>query len=255
MYLVDYHVHFLGHGHHRQEPAEISRYLETAIGRGIREIGAADHDRYRDQYHWETMRETASGFKDISLRLGIEIEYRPPDEDRLRSLIAGLPDPDYVIGSVHFLGDWNFDHPAERDQYQAWDPTELYREYFRVVAQAARTGLFQIVGHLDLIKIYGVRPPGPVAPLAEEALEAIAAAGLVIELNAAGLHKPVQEIYPSLELLQACHRRGIPITLSSDAHHPEEAGRDVDRAATLAWEAGYRQVAAFRGRERFFHPL
>ena len=70
-----------------------------------------------------------------------------------------------------------------------------------------------------------------------------------------GLRKPVGEIYPSRQLLEMFHRRGVPIILSSDAHAPGEVGAGYDKSLPLVRDIGYREVVTFSNRERGTLPL
>ncbi len=131
-----------------------------------------------------------------------------------------------------------FDHPDYQALYSRWDINELYRTYFSLIGELARSGLFDIVGHFDLIKVFGYRPAGPVLPLAAPALQAIREAGLTVEVNTRGGYKPCAEIYPATELLQECFSLGIPATLGSDAHEAEEIGRDLAAGASFYTGSG-----------------
>jgi histidinol-phosphatase (PHP family) len=114
----------------------------------------------------------------------------------------------------------------------------------------------RVLAHLDLAKVFGHRPPaGPPLREYEETADAAASADVAVEISTAGLRKRAQELYPAPELLQALQRRGVPITLASDAHVPADVGRDLDRAVRLAHDAGYRTVSVFRRRERRQEPL
>ncbi|HBT47500.1 MAG TPA: histidinol phosphate phosphatase [Peptococcaceae bacterium] len=248
---ADYHLHGLAHGGLPHTLEKLWPYVEAARKAGLDEIGFAEHDRYLTELDFEVFAEIRR-FAPLPVRQGIEIDFRPTRSD-LRD-IAALP-WDYIIGSVHHLGDWAFDAPGEEARFEDWDPDELYLSYFDLVARAARTGFFQIIGHLDLIKIYGHRPRRPVVELAEPALRAIAATGAAVEVNTAGLFKPVGEIYPSRELLERCFVLGIPVTISSDAHSPGEVGRAREEALALVREVGYDRVATFRGRQLIPVPL
>jgi len=236
----------------------IDEYVKAAIDKGIDIFGFADHapmdfdEKYRmgfDQmavYEAE-VREAAARYTDrITLRLGYEVDFLPGHMDE-RVLNAEV---DYLIGSVHFIDEWGFDNPEFIGKYEDADLDTIWREYFEAVEAMARSGLFDIVGHLDLIKVFNYRPDTDIRSLAEGSLDAIAAAEMTLELNAAGWRKPVGEAYPSLDLLRMAHDRGIPITFASDAHKPEQVGYRMAELHTLARKAGYRKAADFCNRER-----
>lgn len=246
--LVDYHVHAMGHGTSRHTVEEIAAYLETARQRGIAQVGFADHDWYLDEFNIGAIREAASLYPDVQVRLGVEIDYIRHAGDMLKSMASRYPF-DFVIGSVHKIDDWDFDCAEQMDRYKGWEKDELYRQYFNRIKEVAEAGIFSFIGHLDLIKIFNHRSTKPVLELAEEALQAIRKAGLPCEINTNGLNKPVKEIYPEKRLLIRCFELGIPITLSSDAHFYREVGRDLHMARELAWSVGYRKVATFYNRQ------
>ncbi len=247
--LVDYHIHALGHDHFRHAEEDTPRFLQTALERGIAEVGFADHDRYHELYDFVFLRSLQPRFPRVKIRIGVEVDFHPGEEARWSRFLAGYP-LDYAIGSVHDLGDWTFDHPNNVRGYDRWDPDELYRAYFLTVQAAVRSRLFSLIGHLDLIKVFGHRSRAPAVALAEETLRLLADHDQCIEINTNGWHKPVGEVYPSREILRRCFELNIPITLSSDAHEPGAVGRDVARAAELAREVGYRRIATFEEKKR-----
>jgi len=236
----------------------IDAFVEAAIAKGIDIFGFADHapmdfdEKYRMGFEemeaYETeVRQAAERYRDrISLRLGYEVDYLPGHMDE-RVLNAKV---DYLIGSVHFIDEWGFDNPEFIGQYENADLDTVWREYFDTVEAMAKARLFDIVGHLDLIKVFNYKPQADIRSLAEGALDAVAAAGMTLELNAAGWRKPVGEAYPSLDLLRMAHDRGITITFASDAHKPEQVGYRMEELHALARQAGYEHAADFRNRER-----
>ncbi|MDI3538170.1 MAG: histidinol-phosphatase family [Bacillota bacterium] len=252
--LVDYHIHTLGHDSFHQSDEELALYCQTALSRGLKEIGFAEHDYYRPHFDPERFQLQAKRFPRLVVRVGVEVDYVPGREAEIRAFLREWPF-DFVIGSVHQVDGFSFDVDTNIPQYADWETTDLFRRYYACVAQAAASGLFDIIGHLDLIKIFNFVPPQDAINLALPALAAIADAGLCIELNTNGRHKPAHDFYPTQALLEECSRLGIPLTLGSDAHRPQDAGRDIHLAATLAWRAGYRKIAIFSNRRRFLVPL
>lgn len=247
--LVDYHIHPLGHGEYRHTEESVARFAAAARAAGLAEIGFADHDCYSDLFDFQSVAAVRERFPDVQIRFGMEVEYCPGQEAVTGAFLSGY-ELDYVIGSVHFLDGWAFDHPDYTDRYAAWDTAALYRKYYQILSLAAGAGLFDIIGHLDLIKIFGYRPPDRADEYAAAALAAVARSGLCVEINTNGAYKPVGEFYPSAVILERCFALNIPVTLSSDAHAPESVGRDIRLAAAAARRAGYRQIATFAGRRR-----
>jgi histidinol-phosphatase (PHP family) len=271
--LVDYHMHLRGPdngGARRYSADRAEEYVAQARAAGIGEIGFSDHVYYFRQTRelWEIpwLAERSADDLDeyvdavlevkrrgLPVKLGLEVDYFPGIERELAELLEPYP-WDYLLGSVHFVDGFPVDQqPGLSDKLPAG---EAWRRYFVWLRNAARSGLFDCLAHPDLVKILGVRATDEDTHyLHVETADAIEAAGVCVEVSAAGLHKHVGELYPDRALLELCHDRGVPITLASDAHRPEHVGRDVDRAAALAREVGYETVTVFDRRERRQEPL
>ncbi len=266
--LVDYHIHTSRCGH---AVGTMEEYVEQALAGGLSEIGFSDHlhlyflppDR-RDPSlampeqelprYVESVLRLRDRFPQIPIRLGVEADYYPGYAETLQRILE--PHPwDYVYGSVHFIGDWGFDDPQYVDRYTRWDVDELYGRYFDLVKEATATGLFDVVGHLDVIKKFGHRPKGDVGPLYSQVAAALKDADVAIEVSTAGLRKPVGEIYPGPTLLADCGRLGVPATLGSDAHQPADVGIHFDQALEALRAAGYREIVRFQQRKRIAIPL
>ncbi|MBF7083264.1 histidinol-phosphatase HisJ family protein [Desulfallas sp. Bu1-1] len=259
MQLPDYHIHTARCGH---AGGEMHEYVEKALELGLREIGFADHipmywleENERDpslamsperlpEYVAEVER-LRSYYRGITIKLGIEVDFIPGYEDEARRVLDAYPF-DYVLGSVHYIDGWGFDNPAYIEEYKNHDIDELYRKYFKLVQQAARSGLFNVMAHPDLIKKFGYRPKGDLRELYAETAWVFAESGVCIEINTAGLRAPVEEIYPGLILLQECRKRGVPVTTGSDAHVPDQVGYRFDRALSLLTGTGYTKVLFFQ---------
>ena len=274
--LSDYHLHLRpdepGTDAERYfTPANAERYRIVAEERGIGELGCSEHI-YRfaqalDVWRHPLWRESATddlddyaGFvrEQTDLKLGIEADFVAGREDRTATLLDSH-DWDYVVGSVHFVGE----HAVDHDGYEVWDhrsqrPDELWRRYFVTLGEAARTGLFDILAHPDLVKVWGPRRPVPEGDLRrfyELAMDGIAESGIAVEVSTAGLRKPVGELYPAPAFLEMCLEAGCPVALSSDAHVPGDVGRDYDRALELLESSGVTELAIFTGRERRMEPI
>ncbi|MCP3904721.1 MAG: histidinol-phosphatase HisJ family protein [Planctomycetes bacterium] len=184
-----------------------------------------------------------------TVRLGLEVDWYPGHADLIRDGLDGLP-LDYVLGSVHEIGPFVLDgSPASWDKLDAAGQDEMHRRYWIHMRSLAESGLFDIAAHIDLNKKFGHRPTIDLSAEIDAALDAIAAAGVIVELNTAGWHKPCGDAYPSIGLLEACCRRGIGVTLSADAHQSGHLLRDFDRGAARLADAGFTRLARFAGRQ------
>jgi histidinol-phosphatase (PHP family) len=273
--LTDYHVH-LRPDDLDAAPARFftaanaERYRLVAGERGIAELGVSEHiHRFRqalrvwDHQWWrDNARDDVDEYCDFvrsetDLRLGIEADFVPGREDRVANFLEER-EWDYVVGSVHFLGDEALDHP----DYDIWsprsDPDRVWRRYFELLGEAARSGLFDILAHPDLVKYWGQqrpRPDGDLRRFYELAMEGIAESGIAIEVSTAGLRKPVGEIYPARPLLEMCLEAGCPVALSSDAHVPDDLGYGYEQALALLDDLGVTELCVFEGRERRLEPI
>jgi len=184
----------------------------------------------------------------IEILLGYEVDYLKGHMDK-RILNA---DVDYLIGSVHFIEGWGFDNPEFIGKWDEQSIDEVWQKYFDTIEEMADSKLFDIVGHLDLIKVFKFMPKGDINAMAQNALNAIKKSGMVLELNVAGFRKPIGEAYPSLSLLKQAFELDIPITFASDAHKPEQVSMFNDEIISMARSVGYKECAYFKNRELKF---
>jgi len=176
----------------------------------------------------------------------LEVDYLPKYHDK----IVLNSDVDYLIGSIHFLKEWGFDNPEFIGRYKTENIDDLWKLYFQEIKNLADSGLFQIVGHIDLMKVFKFMPKeNSVEELIEPALKSIKKSGMAVEINGAGYRKPVAEPYPSISIMKMLYDIKIPITFSSDAHSPSQVGTYLDRVETKAKKIGFKEVAIFRDKK------
>jgi histidinol-phosphatase (PHP family) len=274
--LTDYHVHLRpdDQGTLASEyftPGNAERYREAASERGIAELGVSEHiHRFQQALEiWEHPFWRQSAVDDIDayvafvredtdLRLGIEADFIPGREDRTANLLEAR-DWDYVVGSVHFLADLAVD----MEEYDVWkglggDPDRVWGRYFETLGEAARSGLFDILAHPDLVKVWGAgrpRPDGDLRRFYDLAMDGIAETRPAIEVSTAGLRKPAGEIYPAAGFLEMALDAGCPVALSSDAHVPEHIGHAYDEALAYLDDLGVKELCVFERRERRLEPI
>jgi len=236
----------------------VDEYVQRAIELGIDVYGFSEHapmdfdPKYRlsfeemDAYTSDILTAKKTYENDIEILLGYEVDWLQGHMDR-RVIDA---DVDYLIGSVHFIDKWSFDNPEFIGGWKDKDIDEIWQAYFEATEAMAKSGKFDIVGHLDLIKVFKFMPKQDVRLLAKNVLHAIKKSHMVMEINTSGLRKPVGEMYPSRALLEEAYTLDIPITFSSDAHAVEQIGAGYELATTLAKEIGYTQAVTFKGRDR-----
>jgi len=273
--LTDYHVHLrpdtLDATPDRYfTPANADNYRTVATERGIAELGVSEHiyrfsDALRiwDNPMWrEYARDDVDDYcayvrEQTDLKLGIEADFVPGREDRIATFLEAR-EWDYVVGSIHFVGDAALDD----EEYDIWgtgqSADKVWSTYFEWLGELARTGMYDILAHPDLVKHWGGRRPSPEGDLRRfyaRAIDGIAESGIAIEVSTAGLRKPVGELYPSAAFLEMCLDAGCPVALSSDAHTPEQLGFGYDEALAYLADLGVTELATFDHRERRLEPI
>jgi histidinol-phosphatase (PHP family) len=273
--LTDYHVHL-----RPDEPGttferfmttdNAAAYRAAATERGIAELGVAehiyrfkqalsvwDHELWRQESHDDIDEYVEFVRSETDLKLGIEADFIPGREEQMRDLLDAR-EWDYVVGSVHFLGEGALDYA----KYDVWNsgrsPEYVWSTYFTWLGEMAATGMYDIMAHPDLVKHWGSERPWPEGDLRryyDLAMEQIAASGIAVEISTAGLRKPVGELYPSRQLLEMVVDAGNPIALSSDAHTPAQLGYEYQQALALLQEAGVTEICVFEGRQRRMEPI
>lgn len=257
--IADYHIHT------RASPdgeGTMADCVTVAKRRNIDEIGFSEHvllghpRGFSDSFVQQLpayVRDFVD-FKeesDLRVKLGIEIDFFPGELLKIERFIRKFPF-DYVIGSVHTIGDWNIDAPSEMHEYSKRDILQVYEEYFSLVRAMASSRLFDVLGHPDLIKIFGAKPKTDFSSILVETAETLAKSNMCTEINTGGLTRPCQEIYPSEQFLKILREHNIPVTFGSDAHEPKEVGRNFNKATRLARKVGYTQACIFDRRKRMF---
>jgi histidinol-phosphatase (PHP family) len=258
--IVDYHMHLRDPRERIDHSVEaVERFVETAAERSVDEIGFTEHVYYFRQTRalWERPYQTERCVYDVDtyveavveakrrglpVRLGLEVDYVGARQDELADILEPYP-WDYLLGSVHWIDGLSVDGGPERGVWAEWPVEEVWRRYFKALAELAATGHVDVLAHPDLAKIFGRRPVRIDYPQL---------VGVALEISTNGLYKPVGELYPDPEFLTATR---LPITLASDAHVPANVGRDLDRALELARAAGYETVTVFDARLARQEPL
>lgn len=267
--IIDYHTHHRRCGH---AVGSIEDYIQRGMEIGVYQLGISDHmplfhikssTRCNDlamqkedlpRYVEEVLhlREKYKG--DVELLLGLEADYVEGGEEEIQRLLGEHP-WDYVIGSVHYLESWDLFDSRQRHRWEECQAYDVFKAYYHAIGQAACSGLFDIIGHLDGIKRNAPERIPEEREMQQQALDAIAQAGLAVEVNTSGLRKAAVGLYPSEGVLLGCAARSIPVTVGSDAHHPRHVGAGYDEAAAMALQCGLEHWAVFKRRQRSLLPI
>jgi histidinol-phosphatase (PHP family) len=248
----------------------VRAYVDAASRAGVDEIGLTDHvHRFRQardwfdhplwqadavedlgRYHGTVSRARDAG---LQVRVGLEVEYLSGREEAIHDALAPY-DWDLLLGSVHWVAglavDWEAAPVWERHAV-----ADVWRMYVDAVCDAALSGLYDVMAHPDLAKVFGHRPEPRPVELYVQMADAFQAAGVCAEVSTAGYRRALGEIYPDPQLLALFHERGVPVTLGSDAHGPDGIGARFPDAVAVLHEAGYRTLTLFRQREPRQEPL
>ncbi|MCL2877537.1 MAG: histidinol-phosphatase HisJ family protein [Acidobacteria bacterium] len=263
--LISYHNHTTwSDGRHT-----IPELVAGARGAGVTELGISDHLAVTpdgrapawsiqleklDAYVEDVLR-TAQNTDDLTIRLGVEVDYFPETLEESISLLRPYPF-DYIIGSVHFINEFAIDLNSDPwEEISQEERNQIWQVYWNHIAAAAKSGYFDFIGHFDLPKKFKFYPDIDLTADALAALDAIAAADAALEINTSGWHKPVGEAYPGLFYLMQARLRNIPLLINADSHYSSHVTRDFETARKLASAAGYTELVRYEKRKRFTYPL
>ena len=230
--------------------------INHAVKSKLSEIGFSDHlclyfpkwaIKPDDQETITTKILSLKKEKEINVKFGFEVDYLPDKEEEIRILLKNIP-LDYVIGSVHFIKDWNFD--TNKEKFKTLDIDQFYLDYFSLIQKTAQSGLFDIIGHIDLAKKFGYFPSFDLHDLYHKTAKILSESDVAFELNTSGLDKDCKEFYPSEQFLKILFQHNVPVTLGSDTHQVENLGRYFNDAINLLKKTGYSRIARFTNRKR-----
>jgi histidinol-phosphatase (PHP family) len=260
IYRTDYHVHST-FSDGRSVPDD---YINTAIAAGLSEIGFSEHlTLFKETEDWnmnpvniypyinhiKTLREKTT---EIKIKIGLEVDYFAGKEDEISAFLLPLP-LDYIIGSVHYLGDKTVDFGPEF--YEGKSIDRLFNSYFESVIKASGSGLFDIIGHCDLIRIYGHKPSVDLDPLYRRLAIAMKNNNVAFEVNTNGRNRPLADFYPDRRFLHIFREENVSVCVNSDAHMPMRVGQYFDEAYELLRYVGFTEMAVFDKRKRSLVPF
>lgn len=260
MYKTDYHLHST-FSDGRAAPED---YIAPALSAGLKEMGFSEHlTLFRELEDWNMNPANISSYIDylesvrkntnhIKIRTGLEVDYIEGREDEIRSFLSTLP-LDYVIGSVHYMGEKTVDFGPEF--YEGKNIDKLFESYFDAVCNAAASELFDIIAHCDLIRIYGYKPSMDLEPLYRKLARTLKKHDIAFEVNTNGRNRPLADFYPDRRYLNIFHEENVPVCVNSDAHMPARVGQYFEEAYELLRYTGFTEMAVFEKRVRRMVPF
>jgi histidinol-phosphatase (PHP family) len=260
IYRTDYHIHTL----FSDGKSNAEDYLIPALSAGLSEIGFSEHltlfrekqdriiDPQRVSEYIKSIDILRKKTKTIEVRTGFEVDYYSGREEDLHSFLKKIK-LDYIIGSVHYLEEKTVDNGPEF--YEGKDIDRLFINYFDLVQEAASSGLFDIIAHCDLIRIYGYQPTFNPEYLYRNLAKCFKKHDVVFEINTNGRNKPLGDFYPDRRFLNIFQEEGVAVCVNSDAHFPARVAQYFEEAYELLKNAGYSEMAVFKNRERYMIPF
>jgi histidinol-phosphatase (PHP family) len=240
----------------RSSPEE---YIKPAIDAGLNEIGFSEHlTLFRDPEEWNMdpakltpylnhIEKLGKESSDIRIKTGLEVDFFPGREKEIRDIVENLP-LDYLIGSVHFMGEKTVDSGPEFYAGKNFD--SLFESYFEIVCAAVESEIFDIIGHCDLIRIFGYKTEGNMEHLYQKLAKTMKKHNVVFEVNTNGRNRPLADFYPDRKYLSVFRKENVPVCVNSDAHMPSRIGQYFDEAYDLLRYTGYNEMAVFEKRVR-----
>ena len=260
IYKTDYHMHS-SYSDGRSVPED---YIQPAIEAGLSEIGFSEHlTLFKDPEDWNMnpvnispyinhLERLQNTIKSIKIKIGLEVDFFAGKEKEIDAFLHPLP-LDYIIGSVHYLGEKTVDTGPEF--YEGKSIDRLFESYFDSVIAAVASGLFDIIAHCDLIRIYGYKPSSDLEPLYRKLTKTMKNHDVAFELNTNGRNRPLADFYPDRKFLHIFREENIPVCVNSDAHMPSRVGQYFEEAYDLLRYIGFTEMAVFDKRVRRMIPF
>jgi histidinol-phosphatase (PHP family) len=288
--VIDYHVHLWPHSESAVSFRldQIAAYCDEAARHGVTELALTEHtSRFVDvlaavgpfwqrwgheptspvlaeylDFHarnsLEQYVQLAQSAKDegLPIKIGLEVDYYEGQMDVVSALLAQYPF-DVLIGSIHWLGTWQFDDLDNDVHVHEWtvrDWDQCWADYARAIDELCAANAVDVLAHPDLIKVAG-HYPSRTSEFWDQMAESAARAGVSMECSSAGWTKPVGEQYPAQGYLDRLVARGLTFTTASDAHQLERVGERANDLAELLEARGVHELAIYSGRTRQMTPL
>jgi histidinol-phosphatase (PHP family) len=265
----DLHTHHDRCGHAR---GSIQEYIETAIDKGLSVIGISDHTPYFSYeedhpfphitmpksefplYVVEVLKLKQSYAGKIDVLLGIEADFFPEEVNNYRPYFDRYPF-DYIIGSVHHVEGVSIFNKKRWEGLSNKEKIRTKETYYSLIEQSAKSGMFQILGHIDAMKGFYPEFSSIQSKAVEQTLKVIGECNIAIEINTSGKTKYVGGWYPADDILELALHHGVKVTFGSDAHDPDRVGDEFELVQTRLKEIGFKEWVYFKEKKRIKVPL
>lgn len=266
----DLHTHHYRCGH---ADGNIRDYIEAAIAADLQVIGISDHTPYIGEKEEQAFPRIAMGKSElvhyvnevlelkreyegrIDVLLGIESDFFPEHADTYKKVLAAYPF-DYMIGSIHSVGGLSIFNKNRWDGLDKAQHIAVKEDYYQLIQDSARSGMFQILGHIDAMKgNYPAFSDIPGGRIIDETLQVIHDCGIAIEINTSGKTKLSGGWYPADDILERALHFGVDVTFGSDAHKPGRVGDELEQVAQRLREIGFQEWVYYKNKEKYVVPL
>ncbi|GAE37403.1 histidinol-phosphatase [Halalkalibacter akibai] len=245
----------------------IEDYIKAGIANDLQVIGISDHTPYFHSeedhpypgitmprkdfafYVEEVLRLKKKYEDQIKVLLGIESDFFPTHSGVYQENLLKHPF-DYVIGSVHFVDDVSIFKKSRWDGLTQTEKVKTKETYFNLIEQSAKSGMFQILGHIDAMKGFYPEFSAIEIDTLDQTLQVIGESNVAIEINTSGKTKDCGGWYPSDEILERALFHKVAVTFGSDAHKPERVGDEFEEVRLKLKEIGFKEWCYYSGKQR-----
>ena len=275
MIIADLHTHTKLCNHASGMPID---YVKAAIAKSYIDIlGIADHfpfsagfdlESRMQEDQWDFYVEQVLSTQDfasengLEVLLGTELDYVEKGFDKVKkAVLEHTSKVDYIIGSVHCANGIAFDNPIFLEEWKSDEFCDkIYESYGLNLVKFIKSGLFHIIGHIDLPKKFNFFPSTEhkkrqFLDVLDYVFELASEQGVAFEMNSAGKYKPVTEFYPNIDILRLAAKHDMLVTFGSDAHLPNDVGNDFAEMRELALYAGLKKTVFFRKKQPIIQKI
>jgi len=262
--MIDYHNHTKLCKH---AEGELYQYVEKAIAMGITEMAFTDHmplpnnfdiahrmsEKEMDMYA-EWVNQAQSNYPEIKILFGIEADYYEGFEEYTEKYLNQY-DFDIIIMSIHFMKNWSQGNWVFHYNFPNRSFEDIYTEYLQSITNGLKTGLYDVVGHLDIVKTPGQSMTQLVPDKLSKVLQEIKRQKMVLEINSSGFRKKVAEPYPELEMLDMIRENDVAICVGSDSHSPGQVGLKFEEIYEVLKQKGFKALTHLKKRNQTVKPI